>query len=88
MEKIRILIVAGDMGVGGIENQMMHLLRNADKNRFQIDFTSTISDAYYRNEIESLGGKYIQIPYMGKHVFRYCRALYRSARSPVEHRTR
>ena len=77
MEKIRILIVAGDMGVGGIENQMMHLLRNADKNRFQIDFSSTISDAYYRNEIESLGGKYIQIPYMGKHVFRYCRALYR-----------
>ena len=77
MGKIRVLIIAGTMGVGGIENQMMHLLRNADKNKFQIDFTSTIPDAYYRSEIESLGGKYIQIPHMGRHVFRYCRALYR-----------
>ena len=39
MEKIRILIVAGAMDVGGIENQLMHLLRNADKHKFQIDFT-------------------------------------------------
>ena len=37
MGKIRVLIIAGNMGVGGIENQMMHLLRNADKNKFQID---------------------------------------------------
>lgn len=77
MEVIKVLIVAGTMGVGGIENQMMHLLRNADKNKFQIDFTSTIPNAYYRTEIEELGGKYIQIPHMGKHVFRYCRVLYR-----------
>lgn len=77
MKKIKVLIIAGTMGVGGIENQMMHLLRNADKEKFQIDFTSTIPDAYYRKEIESLGGKYIQIPHMGKHVLTYCRALYR-----------
>ena len=77
MGKIKVLIIAGTMGVGGIENQMMHLLRNADKDKFQIDFTSTIPDAYYRDEIEALGGKYIQIPHMGRHVLRYCRALYR-----------
>ena len=77
MKKIKVLIIAGTMGVGGIENQMMHLLRNADKEKFQIDFTSTIPDAYYRKEIEALGGKYIRIPHMGKHVFTYCRALYR-----------
>ena len=77
MKKIKVLIIAGTMGVGGIENQMMHLLRNADKEKFQIDFTSTIPDAYYRKEIEALGGKYIQIPHMGKHVLTYCRALYR-----------
>lgn len=77
MGTIKVLIVAGTMGVGGIENQMMHLLRNADKNKFQIDFTSTIPNAYYRTEIEELGGTYIQIPHMGKHIFRYCKSLYR-----------
>lgn len=76
MRKIRVLIITGDMSVGGIQNQMMHLLRNADKKKFQIDFTSTIPDAYYRDEIEDLGGKYIQIPHMRGHVFQYCRALY------------
>lgn len=76
MGTIKVLIVAGTMGVGGIENQMMHLLRNADKNKFQIDFTSTIPNAYYRTEIEELGGTYIQIPHMGKHIFRYCKSLY------------
>ena len=44
MKKIKVLIIAGTMGVGGIENQMMHLLRNADKEKFQIDFTSTIPE--------------------------------------------
>ena len=76
MGKIRVLIITGKMDVGGIENQMMHLLRNADKERFQIDFTSTIPNGFYRAEIESLGGKYIQIPHMGRHVIRYCKALY------------
>ena len=54
MKKIKVLIITGTMNLGGIENQMMHLLRNADPNLFQIDFTTTISDPYYRNEIESL----------------------------------
>lgn len=76
MGKIRVLIITGTMEVGGIENQMMHLLRNADKDKFQLDFTSTLPNAYYKEEIESLGGKYIQIPYMGSHVFHYCRTLY------------
>ena len=76
MGKIKVLIITGKMDVGGIENQMMHLLRNADRKRFQIDFTSTIPNGFYRTEIESLGGNYIQIPHMGRHVFRYCKALY------------
>lgn len=77
MGKIKVLIVAGAMDLGGIENQMMHLLRNADKNKFQIDFTSTVPCAYYREEIEQLGGKCIRIPHMGMHIWRYCKALYR-----------
>ena len=76
MKQIKVLIITGRMDIGGIENQMMHLLRNVDRDKFQIDFTSTIPDGFYRNEIEALGGNYIQIPHMGKHVFRYCKELY------------
>ena len=42
MKKIKVLVLTGAMDVGGIENQLMHLLRNADKDKFQIDFTSTM----------------------------------------------
>ena len=66
------------MHVGGIENQLMHLLRNADKEKFQIDFTSKMPGAYYQSEIEALGGKYILIPPMShRNPLPYCRALYR-----------
>lgn len=78
MERIRVLIIASAMHIGGIENQLMHLLRNADKEKFQIDFTSTMPEAYYRREIEELGGKFILIPRMShKNPLPYCRKLYR-----------
>lgn len=77
VKKIKVLIITGTMDVGGIENQLMHLLRNADKSRFQIDFTSTIPNAYYRGEIEALGGRYLVIPHMAhSNPFPYCKALY------------
>lgn len=66
------------MDVGGIENQLMHLIRNADKNKFQIDFTTTMDDPFYKKEIESLGGKCIKIPATeGIYFLRQCKALYR-----------
>lgn len=71
-------MVAGNMHVGGIENQLMHLARNADKRKFQIDFTSTMPDAFYRGEIEQLGGNFILIPPMNwKKPMEYCNALLR-----------
>ena len=77
-KRIKILIVAGSMNVGGIENQLMHLLRRADKAKFQIDFTTTEEHPFYRDEIESLGGRCVRIPATGgRHFLRYCRALYR-----------
>lgn len=78
MKKIKILIITGAMDVGGIENQLMHLLRNADKDRFQIDFTTTMEHPFYQDEIQALGGKCIRIPATeGRHFFRQCRAVYR-----------
>ena len=65
MRPIKVLIIAGTMDVGGIENQLMHLLRNADKRKFQIDFTTTMEHPFYREEIEALGGRCIRIPATG-----------------------
>ena len=78
MDKIKILMVAGSMNVGGIENQLMHLARNADKSKFQIDFTSTMKDAFYREEIEALGGKFILISDINwSKPWEYCRTMYK-----------
>ena len=77
MGKCKILIVAGAMDVGGIENQLMHLLRRCDRDRFQIDFTTTMSDPHYGREILALGGKLHRIPGTHSGLLRYCRALYR-----------
>ena len=76
---IKVLIITGAMDVGGIENQLMHLLRNADREKFQIDFTTTMEHPFYRDEIEALGGRCIRIPPTeGWHFFRQCKALYRA----------
>lgn len=78
MNPIRVLIIAGAMDVGGIENQLMHLLRNAEKDVFQIDFTTTMDHPFYEDEIKALGGKCIRIPETeGWHFLRQCKALYR-----------
>ena len=77
MNKINVLIVAGAMNVGGIENQLMHLLRQADKKQFQIDFTTTVDHPFYEDEMILLGANCIRIPLTeGVRFLRYCRALY------------
>ena len=81
MDKLKILIVAGAMDVGGIENQLMHLLRRCDKDRFQIDFTTTMAEPHYRGEILALGGGLYQIP--GTHsagLIPHCRGLWKVMR--------
>ena len=76
-KKIKVLQVAGRMDIGGIENQLMHLIRNADKSRFQIDFTTTDEHPFFEDEIISLGGSCIHIPGTNsRQLLRYCRSLY------------
>lgn len=78
MKKLKVLMVAGSMHVGGLENQLMHLVRNVDKERFQVDFTSDKPDAFYRDEIEALGGRFLLIPAMNwRKPWVYCKSLYR-----------
>ena len=82
MKKIKVLVVTATMNAGGLENQLMHLLRNADKELFQIDFSSKVADSYYRKEIEALGAKYYVLPEMSKkNILSYFRSMVRIMKS-------
>lgn len=81
MKTIKVLLVAGAMNVGGIENQLMHLLRQADRKQFQIDFTTTEEHPFYQDEMLAHGARCIRIQKTdGFHFLRYCRALYKVTR--------
>lgn len=76
MKKIKVLMVGGSMNVGGLENQIVNIIRHANKDQFQIDYTTTVDAPYYKQEIESLGGKCIKIPDMDwSYPWVYCREL-------------
>ena len=57
---IRILQVVGGMNRGGIETWLMHVLRNIDRDRFQMDFlVHTEKPCPYDDEVRALGSKII-----------------------------
>ena len=77
MKKIKVLIIAGAMDVGGVENQLMHLLRQADQSKFEIHFTTTKDHPFYMDEILSTGSKCIKIRGTGnKQFLLYCKSLF------------
>lgn len=64
---IRILHVVGGMGPGGVETWLMHILRHADRKRFQMDFlVHTAEPCAYDDEIRRLGGKIIPCLHPGR----------------------
>ena len=55
---IRILHVVGGMNRGGIETWLMHILRNIDRQHFEMDFlVNTAESCSYDDEILALGSK-------------------------------
>ena len=58
----RILIIAGSLEMGGLENQLVYFGKYVDKTRFQVDYTSTSKDAYYKNDIISAGCGFYLLP--------------------------
>ena len=61
MKKLHVLIIASAMNLGGIENQLMHLLRRADKARFQIQEKSLVTGQL--NLVNYQGGKWYKLAY-------------------------
>jgi glycosyltransferase involved in cell wall biosynthesis len=55
---MRILHVVGGMDRGGAETWLMHILRNIDRDRFQMDFLAPEDRHYaYTDELQALGSK-------------------------------
>lgn len=76
-EPIRVLQITGGMNMGGIENFIMNIYRNIDRDRVQFDFLIHQEEKQiFEDEIISLGGKVFRIPSLGKvGHFKYIKKL-------------
>lgn len=74
---IRILQITATMGMGGIENFLMNIYRNVDRNKIQFDFVVNDGpEEYFEKEIKELGGNIYKLSSLrkGGH-FRYKKQL-------------
>lgn len=75
---LRVLHVLGTLDMGGIENFLMNIYRNIDRNKIQFDFVinDREKEDIFEKEIISLGGKIYKIPPIVKvGHFKYFKAL-------------
>lgn len=77
---IRVLHVVGAMNAGGVETWLMHVLRNLDRERIQMDFlVHTHTESLFDDEILSLGGKILHCS-SPSNLFAYIRDFRRLAK--------
>ena len=74
---IRILQITGGMNMGGIENFIMNIYRNIDRDKVQFDFLIHQEEKQiFEDEIKKLGGKIYRIPSIRKSgYFKYKKNL-------------
>ena len=70
---IRVLHVVPNMNSGGIENLIMNIYRNIDREKLQFDFLVHYNKrSYFDDEIEKLGGKIYRFPVLeNKNLIKY-----------------
>jgi glycosyltransferase involved in cell wall biosynthesis len=72
---IRVLHVVSHMNRAGIETWLMHVLRQADRSRFQMDFlVHTDETCQYDDEIRSLGGHLLRATHL-RNIWKYARTV-------------
>lgn len=77
LKMIRILHIVSNMQQGGIENFIMNIYRNIDRNKIQFDFLVHYKKRFYfDDEIEKMGGKIYRLSFMeDKNIFKYIHQL-------------
>lgn len=63
MNKIKILYIIRTMNMGGAQVLIMNIIRNINKENFQIDFLLN-EEGIFDDEIRKLGGKIFYMPYL------------------------
>ena len=72
----RIAQMLYSMGMGGVENFLMNIYRNIDREKYQFDFIlQTNERSYFDDEIEKLGGRIFRIPRFEKHPIEHIKEL-------------
>ncbi len=70
MKKIKIAEFVGSMNCGGAETMLMNILRNIDKQKYEITFIENVNEkCWYDDEIIKLGGKIIKIEKRNIYVY-------------------
>ena len=72
---IRILHTNFTRNLGGIEVFIMNIYKHIDRLKVQFDFLDDCGGIYYKDEIEALGGKIIEIPTRRENIIEYRRIL-------------
>ncbi len=79
-KKIKIIHVVASMNMGGAETWLMHVLRNIDRSKFQLDFmVHTLEQGKYDDEVRALGGKIIPVRPVSD-IFRYSKSVKKALR--------
>lgn len=74
--KKKVLIVAGALGMGGLENQLVYLGKHTNQSQVQIDYSCTDPDAYYKQDILDAGCGFHLVPDPRKEgTIPYCCAM-------------
>lgn len=77
---VQVLHVVGGMNYGGVETWLMHILRQIDREQFQMDFlVHTTEPCAYDAEIRALGARILPCP-MPNRPWRYARDFARIVR--------
>ncbi len=73
----KVLMIAGQMHIGGLENMVMNFVRYGDRENIQFDFmVNYAEEKFYNDEIRSYGGKIYVMPRLKpKNMIKYPLAL-------------
>lgn len=87
MSKIKILhCTIGSMNIGGIENMIMQMYRNIDRENFSFDFlVHDPNKNVYEDEINSLGGQLYRVDFFSRHPIKHIKQIIQFFKSHPEY---
>lgn len=74
--QIKVLHIVGSMYPGGMENFIMNIYENIDRDRFHFDFAEhAVKENGYEDRIKELGGKVFVLPRLTRHPVKSLKLL-------------